>query len=388
MYTESIIPTNKTVKEEVMNLRVLIMAVFLIVSACTPETTRAQTGSQLRFKRHTITDSTGFGYPVFQILVPEGWQFSGQVQWTSTMGLPQGFLTYQATAPDGQAQVQRFPEQVYHWTDNPTLLNGYRMNGAATAPPMDATRFVQEMVLPSLGKSGARIVQTTPMPQLAEQSRRLQEMLLNQVYMPISPLPAPPQMEGEAALVLTQLGNASEQYLVVINRVYTTQPSMYGPIASVSWTVELTAYRTPGKTDSTTQTAFQTMIRSATISPRWAVDCTRLIATCTRNMLRQQHQIHQAMRQIGQTQSEISDMIMDGWEKRNAVMDGVHDRFSDYMRGSDPYHDPIQGLEIDVPNQYENAWTNGLDYVFSDDPSFNPNRTASTQNWTQMQRVR
>jgi len=370
-----------------MSLRVLIVALFL-VAACPLTAPGAQADSSLRFKRHTITDSQGFGYPVFQILIPEGWHFSGQVQWQTSMGLPQGLLTYQASSPDGKTFVQRFPEQIYHWSNNPSMVSGYQMNGAATAPPMNATQFVQQMVLPSLGKSSARIVRTMPMPELARQSKNLQEMLLTQVYHPISPLPAQPMMEAEAALVHTEQGSSAEQYLVVINRVYITQPTMYGPIQTVSWTVELTAYRSPKTADKNVQAMFQTMIRSATISPRWAVDCTRLVATCARNRLQQQQQIFNAMRRIGQTQSDISDMIMDGWQKRNDTMDRVHNRFSDYMRDSDPYHDPIQDMQVDVPNRYENAWTNGLEYVFSDNPNFNPNRTGSTHNWTQMQPVR
>ena len=209
-----------------------------------------------------------------------------------------------------------------------------------------------------------------------------------QVYHPISPLPARPRLEAEAALVDTVGGTTSERFLVVINRVYSAQPSMYGPIETVSWTAEITSYRAPVEGDPEFASAFQVMIRSAQISPRWAVDSTRLIATCARNMLRSQQQIFQTMRQIGQAQSEIGDMIMDGWQRRNAIMDGVHDRFSDAVRGSERYRDPIQEMEVAVPNLYENAWTNGLDYVFSENPEFDPNQTSSTQNWTQLQRVR
>jgi len=355
------------------------------ITGCVPSS--GQQGSDLHFQRHEVVDNQGFGYPVFQILIPENWQFSGQVQWQISMGLPQGFLTYQASSPDGTALVQRFPEQIYHWSDNPTLLNGYRMNGAATAPPVSASEFVRQMVLPAMDITGAQVTNVTPMPQLAAQSRDFQEMLLTQVYHPICPLQFSPQMEAEAALVDTVAENRSRQFLVVINRVYSATPTMYGPVRAVTWTAELTLFQAPRSRDTTLDAAFQVMIRSARISPRWAVDSTRLVATCARNMLQNQQQIFNQMRQIGQTQSEISDMIMDGWEKRNVIMDGVHDRFSDYIRGTEPYHDPIQNLDVDIPNMYENAWTNGLDYVFSDNPSFDPNRTADTRNWTRMNRV-
>ncbi|MGD9162035.1 MAG: hypothetical protein PVG39_26725 [Desulfobacteraceae bacterium] len=346
------------------------------------------TDHMLSFKRQTITDSQGFGYDVFNILVPEDWKFSGQVQWSSIMGLPQSYLTYQASSSDGLARVQRYPEQSFNWSENPEIVNGYRMNGAATAPPMGAEDFIRQLFLPSIGKPRAQVLKTTPMPKLAEQNKKMQEMLLLQIYQPISPLPTVPLLDAEAALVETQCEGINEQFLVILHRIYSSQPSVFGTIQSVSWIAEVTSYRAPASDNDTYGPAFQIMLRSAQISPRWAVDCTRLSAYSARDMLRTQQQIHSRMRQIGQSQSEVSDMIMDGWEKRNKIMDGVHDRFSDYMRSSERYHDPIQDMEVDVPNIYENAWTNGSEYVFCDNPNFNPNQTGSTQNWTQMERVR
>lgn len=342
----------------------------------------------LRFKRQTITDQQGFGYPVFNILVPEKWKFSGQVQWSSIMGLPQNYLTYQASSPDGKAQAQRYPEQIFQWTDNSNLLRGYQMNGAATAPPVGAEDFLRQMFLPSIGKQQAQILKTTAMPKLAEQQKQMQELLLLQVYQPIAPLPSIPRIEAEAALIETQYNGNLEQFLVILTRLHTSQPTLVGPINSVSWIVETTSYQYPASDNDSYEQAFQVMLHSAQISPRWGVDCSRLMAICARDMLQTQQQIFERMRQIGQSQSEVSDMIMEGWKQRNDIMDGIHDRFSDTMRSSERYHDPIQDMEIDVPNLYENVWTNGLEYCMSDNAAFNPNQADSTQNWTQLKRVR
>jgi len=42
---------------------------------------------------------------------------------------------------------------------------------------------------------------------------------------------------------------------------------------------------------------------------------------------------------------------------------------------------------IELPTGYDNAWTNGSDYVFSESQGYNPN-ISSTGNWTQMTRKR
>ena len=45
------------------------IALFTLV--CGMNIALADTGHLLRFKRQTITDQQGFGYPVFNVLVPE-----------------------------------------------------------------------------------------------------------------------------------------------------------------------------------------------------------------------------------------------------------------------------------------------------------------------------
>ena len=39
----------------------------------------------------------------------------------------------------------------------------------------------------------------------------------------------------------------------------------------------------------------------------------------------------------------------------------------------DVYNDPVKNSQVDVPNNYDRAWTNGSEYIFSEDPDFDPN---------------
>ncbi len=65
----------------------------------------------------------------------------------------------------------------------------------------------------------------------------------------------------------------------------------------------------------------------------------------------------------------------------------MFDSYSQAYRGVDTYVDPVNNWNVQLPTGYDNAWTNGSDYVFSDSPSFNPN-VISTGNWQQMTRKR
>jgi hypothetical protein len=54
--------------------------------------------------------------------------------------------------------------------------------------------------------------------------------------------------------------------------------------------------------------------------------------------------------------------------------DRVSSQFSQYMRGVDPYYDPVAQKNIELPTGYDNAWVdNSGQYVLSDNPNFNPN---------------
>lgn len=348
--------------------------------------------NSLSFKRMTVTDDKGFGYKVFEILVPDKWDFSGQVNWQFPGGLPHPVLTWQVSDPDQQVYVQRYPDMIFHWSNDQMMLQTYQANMAPIANPMSASDFLTQMFLPwrNQGQTSQKIISQKELPQLAESWKSIQEYLLLQVYHPISPLPSRPVFETEAILAELQSGSnrMNEQFIVLINRVYLTITGMYGPVHTVAWNAIVTSFMAPEKNKVKMSVPFGIMMRSAKLNPRWGIDCTRLTAVCVRNMLRQQQRIFDAMRKISQTRSDTGDMIMDGWKRRNASMDRVYDKFSDYMRDSEPYHDPVQDMTVDIPNRYENAWTNGLEYVFSENPAFNPNRTSDTRNWTRMDRVR
>ncbi len=63
------------------------------------------------------------------------------------------------------------------------------------------------------------------------------------------------------------------------------------------------------------------------------------------------------------------------------------DNYIQGLRGVETYNDPVNNWKVEIPVGYENAWTNGSDYVFSDNIQFDPNQ-GSTQNWTRMERQR
>ncbi|PIP21662.1 MAG: hypothetical protein COX39_01520, partial [Candidatus Nealsonbacteria bacterium CG23_combo_of_CG06-09_8_20_14_all_40_13] len=66
----------------------------------------------------------------------------------------------------------------------------------------------------------------------------------------------------------------------------------------------------------------------------------------------QQNEQTQKILKAGQTLSETSDIIMEGWENRNKSDDILSERRSDVMLGRDRVYDPSSGNVYDV----ENGW--------------------------------
>ena len=122
-------------------------------------------------------------------------------------------------------------------------------------------------------------------------------------------------------------------------------------------------------------------------NPVWGENVLKLSAMITRDQLRHQQAIFNRMQQLSRTQSEIGDMIMDSYQKRNQAYDRIFDNYSQAIRGVDSYTDPINNWKVELPTGYDNAWTNGSDYVITEDPGFNPN-IGSTQDWQRMTRQR
>ena len=78
-------------------------------------------------------------------------------------------------------------------------------------------------------------------------------------------------------------------------------------------------------------------------------------------------------------------MIYQGYQRRSAAYDHMFDKYIQGLRGVETYRDPVNNWDVEIPVGYENAWTNGTDYVSSDSPNFDPN-VSSNQNWHKMKR--
>ncbi len=65
-------------------------------------------------------------------------------------------------------------------------------------------------------------------------------------------------------------------------------------------------------------------------------------------------------------------------------MDRVFDDYSRSIRGTELYADPNDNRSVELPYGYRDVWTNGTDYILSDDVNFDPN-VELMENWRRME---
>ncbi len=175
-------------------------------------------------------------------------------------------------------------------------------------------------------------------------------------------------------------------YAVVESFTYSFQ-TRYGAVSNMNWMGEyLFSFKAEkGKLDASSK-VFQTMVNSFRMNPQWFNKYSQLTEYLIRNQIQQIQRIGEISRIVSQTSNEISDMIMETYENRQAVYDRISTNFSQAIRGVDEYYDPIAERPVELPIGFDRAWTNSLgEYILSDDYSFDPN-AGSNLNWQQMQR--
>ena len=79
-------------------------------------------------------------------------------------------------------------------------------------------------------------------------------------------------------------------------------------------------------------------------------------------------------RALSRTSSQISEQRMQQWNETNRSQDRINREWSEYIRGTETYNDPVRGEAVELPSGHNHAWVNRSgEYILTDNPNFNPN---------------
>lgn len=345
---------------------------------------RAAAGSPsaaMRFAPHRCVDSEGLGIEAFNVLVPQGWKFTGGIRWRLDNPAFPAYASCRVEDSAGLVAFEVFPNLPCFWTNNPMVAGmfppGSKYFGSTVHQPLGAADALSGLVLPAF-RSGVDGLEITGGGQVPELAAMVQEMQAR----------AQPEagIRADAAKVrirYTADGRAfdEEMYAVVQVFAYPLGPS----VTNVNWWVDyIFSFRAPAGRLDEAAGLLQTVAFSFRPSPRWVAGYANVVQYLIRAQIQQIRQIGEIGRIYAQTGSEIREDQMRTWEANQAVRDRLADDWSRQFRGYEQYWDPSGERMVDLPSGYDNAWVNGLgEVVVSEDPSFNPN-VGSNQSWQPM----
>ena len=94
------------------------------------------------------------------------------------------------------------------------------------------------------------------------------------------------------------------------------------------------------------------VIYSTRINLDWFNKYSQLVQALTQAQMNQIRAAGELSRYISRTSSEISDMMRQSYEQRQASQDRINKNWSQYMRGVDEYRDPVTGRPLELPSGY------------------------------------
>lgn len=350
-------------------------AVAGVASAAGPRT--------LHVRQIKLYDRSGFGRPIVArtFLLPSDWQVVGGVEWNTTFQKyqPAYYESFSAASADGHASFELLPGYSWSWERDPTWRAMLQQQGIPLAPPLDAAGVVREFIIPNY-RPNATLTQVIARPDVANAVRQQLRMA------------GLDQLEANGCRVMVDFVEARLQSVHngvtyqegVIVQLIRTDFANSGMQAFAASNMYL--FRAPADRWDDYAMVYHTAMRSMRQNPAWL----KAIGQFQRNIARIRQEGAVRRQQImAQMYEDIVRSQQESWEYRQESLDHVASEFSESIREVETYHDPQTGFDVELPNSYDYAFSNGLgEYVITNDPTYNPAHVPGAGNWQPLQHAR
>ncbi|HRN79135.1 MAG TPA: hypothetical protein PKY29_03935 [Ferruginibacter sp.] len=363
------------------------------------------TAEFLQFDRVRIQDKKGFAQPVeaFSLLVPSGWQTTGEVIWVAPGQTCAGNNIHVRAADAGNQYVfELYPSVTWSHTSNAQLQQFQEMQPVSAhcyyGQPLNAEEYLRQVFAPNeLGNPKVLSVQSINeagnLVQESNQKVRAELMSYGASDVQFQP-------SGVYARVLWSNGKEG-LVMLLVNVAQTTLPNMYTGGYDVSYTsqaLQRVVLTFPAGEEKRAEKMLTVMMSSYRTNPAWKEPVDQF----WRGVRQNNQQIHigklRAMdeqtrdignRAIAQGNQRLQEMDnqMRNWEARQQQNDRMHTQFVKTIREVEHYRDETGKIELGAG--YQHAWSrnNGNSYILTDDPNFNPASVLQDQQWKEMKKV-
>lgn len=346
-------------------------------------------------KRARISDKDGFDEPVevFSLLIPDDWEYNGEVTWIMPGENCAGNrLSFYTASADGRYSYELLPTYAWSITDN-EQVNYYQRAAAnrycGVGQPMDAENYLRSVLIHELGSP--EIVTLTHKEIPAATYQKLQQNDQQMLRYGIRSKTTPTKVLAEVRWSDGSEGIISCQ----VNMGHSINVHPYLGIENHNYFSEAfrVLFRYPQGQKTEAEKIAATIETSFRMNPSWqqtvdnfwsqAMDRSHMAHL---NKLQMMENYRQASVQQHRQRMAAMDSDMRAWEQRSAAQDKAHDNFIKTIRGVETYTDQTGTYE--VSSSYDQVWSrnDGSSFIVSDDPNFDPSSVFVDQQWQQMQR--
>lgn len=327
----------------------------------------------VRFQPLVVNDRL-LGQEAFRVLIPADWRGEGGVFWRFHPQYPAG-LAVRAYNPTGLEAIHSYPmlpfvDGIRH------LRQGQFYLGNEFRPyPGDIAGYVRLYLLPRFRPDvrDYRIVAVEGMTEWAKTSTMGQAG---------QALRIPYKVQASRVRIAYTVKDrpVEEEFYVMLDSLFMIGLHYWG----AEWATSVRAEA--GKLDPVRRIQL-TMASSLQMSLPWYSRERQAAAMCEQLLKHEQVEIMKISGILARTNEHVSDTIRRSYESRQATLDRVHERFSEYIRGVDTYRG-ADGRRIQLPSGYRQAWVNNRgEHVLSNDANFNPNVQLGGD-WRRLQPLR
>jgi hypothetical protein len=359
-------------------LRILLLVTVIATAVVQVGHAAAATKeAPLRFRLLSVYDKA-VGAEAFRMLVPMDWKAEGGIVWRHEFS-NLATVAMRLSKPNSPEALEMFPITPHVWREGGILAfpPGSNYLGNVVLPVVaDPATYIQQAVLPQFRKNAnPRIVGRKSLPDVAKT-----------VAAAVQETGTQKTVKAERVRLEYQEGGRAVEEDVYCVLVYTQIPVLPG---TTFWTAErLFSFKAAKGSLDGMGGLLQTMAASVKVNPVWFSKYQQVVAQWQQAKMQSIRSAGELSRYIARTSSEISAMNRQAYEARQASNDRINKNFSEYIRGVETYHNPVESRAVELPSGYREAWVSGNgEYILSNDPNFNPN-VGSTQNWQRMKHAR
>lgn len=357
------------------------------------------------FTRARVMDKTGFAQPVeaFSLLIPKGWQYSGDVLWTPPGNNCAGTNSFfKAKSPDGNYSFEMLPSVLWNYVTDPQLAQFQQQNAGSAycgyGEPLDAEHYLKQIFLPGelgnpqllemkLNEEGAG--------EMKRKSEKYRQEMVNYNYGQNNFYPSAVDAkvrwkDGSEGIVICGVlimeGIITNAYDGSYSKTYTSTAS------------ERIVFKYPAGEMEKAVNMLSVIMSSLRTNSAWKNSADNFWLQVRQNrhtdhigrikmMDELTRQIGEQTIRNGQKRLDNMDANMRNWEATQSSQDRMHTNFVKSIREVENYRDETGKVELG--SAYNHAWSrsDGSSFIMSDNPNFDPSSVFQDQRWKEMKKV-